>query len=103
MKMATIKKLSPEAQAALDAVRDRPDDQINRTDADCPPTTEEDWKGAVRGALFRGKKPYKRSLTLRLDADVLEWFRQSGEGYQTRMNAALREFMSHHRENPGKR
>ncbi len=38
----------------------------------------------------------KKSLTLRLDADVLEWFREQGKGYQTRINAILRTYMKVH-------
>ena len=41
-------------------------------------------------------RPPKKSLTLRLDADVLEWFRKKGEGYQTRINAILRTYMKAH-------
>ena len=36
--------------------------------------------------------PPKTSIALRVDADVLEWFRAQGPGYQTRMNAVLRAF-----------
>ncbi|WP_307725142.1 BrnA antitoxin family protein [Pararhodospirillum oryzae] len=39
----------------------------------------------------------KGPLTLRLDADVVEWLHQGEEGYQTRINAALRDFTKHHR------
>jgi uncharacterized protein (DUF4415 family) len=35
----------------------------------------------------------KKQLTVRLDSDVIDWFRSQGKGYQTRMNAALRQFM----------
>ena len=35
----------------------------------------------------------KRAISLRLDEDVLEWFRQSGPRYQTRMNAVLRTYV----------
>ena len=35
----------------------------------------------------------KRLVSLRIDADVLEWYRRQGKGYQTRMNAVLRAFM----------
>jgi uncharacterized protein (DUF4415 family) len=35
-------------------------------------------------------------LTLRLDSDVIEWFRAQGIGYQTRMNALLRAYMEEH-------
>jgi uncharacterized protein (DUF4415 family) len=42
------------------------------------------------GVLYR---PIKKPVTLRLDADVLAWFKKSGHGYQTRINRALRELM----------
>lgn len=38
-------------------------------------------------------KPVKRSTTVRIDADVLQWLRAKGAGYQTRLNAILREAM----------
>jgi uncharacterized protein (DUF4415 family) len=38
-------------------------------------------------------KPIKKPVTLRLDADVLAWFKKSGRGYQTRINRALRKLM----------
>jgi uncharacterized protein (DUF4415 family) len=38
-------------------------------------------------------RPAKRQVCLRLDADVLAWFKQGGRGYQTRINRALREVM----------
>ena len=42
----------------------------------------------------------KRQLTLRLDADVLAWFKAQGKGYQTRMNAVLRAFYEARRGQP---
>ena len=36
----------------------------------------------------------KRAISLRLDADVLEWFRRQGVGYQTRINAVLRSYVA---------
>jgi len=38
-------------------------------------------------------KPLKKPVTLRLDADVLAWFKKQGRGYQTRINQALRQLM----------
>ncbi len=38
-------------------------------------------------------RPIKRSITLRLDADVVDWFKKAGRGYQTRINRALRNLM----------
>jgi len=51
-------------------------------------------KHIVRGIARRGLRPIppKASISLRLDADVLEWFKAQGRGYQTRMNAVLRAF-----------
>ena len=48
----------------------------------------------VRGIARRGLRPIppKASISLRVDADVLEWFKAQGAGYQTRMNAVLRAF-----------
>ena len=55
---------------------------------------EADVKHIVRGIVRRGLQPIppKEAISLRVDADVLEWFRAQGEGYQTRMNAVLRAF-----------
>jgi uncharacterized protein len=55
---------------------------------------EADVKHIVRGIVRQGLKPVpaKTSISLRLDADVLEWFKAQGPGYQTRMNAVLRAF-----------
>jgi len=51
-------------------------------------------KHIVRGIARRGLKPIpsKALVSLRLDQDVLEWFKGQGAGYQTRMNAVLRAF-----------
>ncbi len=57
-------------------------------DPDAHPTDEAFWEGGVVVMPER-----KESVTLRLDADVLRWFRAQGKGYQTRINAVLRSFM----------
>lgn len=62
------------------------------TDPDVKPTDEAFWQGA-RVVLPRPKE----SVTIRLDADLLEWFRRE-KGYQTRMNAVLRAYMQAHRQ-----
>ena len=58
--------------------------------SDLPPTTEQDWHGAVRGKFYR---PIKQQLTVRIDADVLEWLKSQGKGYQGRLNEILRAAM----------
>lgn len=47
-----------------------------------------DWSDATRGKLYH---PIKKHVTLRLDADVVEWFKQHHPKYQTAINAALRQ------------
>ena len=80
--------LTEEQKARLEALAERPDSEIDFSDI--PPLTEEFWRNAVRNPFL---KPRKASTTVRLDADVLAWFRAQGEGYQTRMNAVLRREM----------
>jgi uncharacterized protein (DUF4415 family) len=46
-------------------------------------------------------KPIKKPVTLRLDADVLAWFKKSGRGYQTRINRALRKLMKDEKKTSG--
>jgi uncharacterized protein (DUF4415 family) len=44
-------------------------------------------------------RPIKKPVTLRVDADVLAWFKKSGRGYQTRINRALRDLMQEEMKN----
>jgi uncharacterized protein (DUF4415 family) len=55
---------------------------------------EADLKYIVGGIARKGLKvvPPKQSISLRLDADVLDWFKSRGTGYQSRINAVLRAF-----------
>ena len=50
--------------------------------------------GAGFRALDTGVPPPKRAISLRVDQDVLDWFRARGPRYQSRMNAVLRAYMS---------
>jgi uncharacterized protein (DUF4415 family) len=50
------------------------------------------------GSLYR---PIKKAVTLRVDADVLAWFKKPGPGYQTRINRALRNVMMEERKESG--
>jgi uncharacterized protein (DUF4415 family) len=60
--------------------------------SDIPETTPEMFARAV---VRIGLKPVerKKQVTLRLDADVLDWFRAQGRGYQTQINALLRAYV----------
>jgi uncharacterized protein (DUF4415 family) len=74
----------------LDALEDEDIDL-----SDVPEITPEMFAKAV---VRRGLKPApkKQRVTIRLDDDVLEWFRAQGEGYQIRINSLLRAYMEAH-------
>lgn len=59
-----------------------------------PEHPELDVNHIARVIVRKGLKPVeaKRSISLRVDAEVLEWFQAQGPGYQTRMNAVLKAF-----------
>ena len=88
MKKASSKRVTPAQRAELTSLAARRDDAIDTSDA--PELL--DWSGARRGLFYR---PVTQQLTLRLNADVVAWFKShttSDEGYQTRINRALREY-----------
>ncbi|HOV95828.1 MAG TPA: BrnA antitoxin family protein [Thermomonas sp.] len=59
-----------------------------------PDHPETEVRHIVRGVVRRGLQvqPPKSAISLRVDQDVLEWFKIQGAGYQTRINAVLRAF-----------
>ena len=80
MKKRYSEPMTPEEIAALK------DEDIDFSDIQ--PLDETFWKNA---RVVWPDQP-KKQLTLRLDADVVDWFKSQGKGYQTRMNAVLRSF-----------
>ncbi|WP_428541985.1 BrnA antitoxin family protein [Rhodopila sp.] len=80
--------LSAAQRAELKALATVPDEQIDTSDI--PLLSEEFWNSAISNPFYR---PIKQQLTVRLDADVLIWLRSAGPGYQTKLNAILREAM----------
>jgi uncharacterized protein (DUF4415 family) len=98
----TVKfRLDPNAPPPLtDAQRQRlaslaamPDDKIDYSDIP-QQTTAVQWTRP--GALVPAEN--KHQITLRIDADVLTFFKETGKRYQSRINAALREYMNAHRK-----
>lgn len=80
----------------LDAMKDEDIDL-----SDIPEVTPEMF---AKGIVRRGLKPIvKKQLTLRLDSDLIEWFKEQGRGYQTKMNALLRAYMEEHKRVAGAR
>jgi len=84
----TLPPMTEERLAKLEALAQRPDSEIDFSDI--PELTEEQWKTAERGHFYR---PVKLQITARVDADVLEWLKAQGKGYQSRINAILRREM----------
>jgi uncharacterized protein (DUF4415 family) len=68
-------------------------------DIDYSETAEITPEMFARAVVRKGLKPVprKEQLTLRIDSDVLDWFRKQGQGYQTRINALLRAYMEAHK------
>ena len=65
-----------------------PDASIDTSEI--PELSDEVWSVGVRGRFYR---PVKQQITARVDADVLDWLKSQGRGYQGRMNAILRREM----------
>ena len=74
----------------VDAMKD---DDIDYSD--CPALSTEEF---ARGILRKGLTPVPRKtqLTIRVDSDVLDWYKSLGAGYQTKINALLRAYMEAH-------
>lgn len=85
------KKLTKEQQEEIRKLQEMPDEEIDYSDI--PPAG--DWNKAVVGRFYR---PIKETVTIRLDADVLDWLKQGGKGYQTRVNSILRAVMERQRK-----
>lgn len=89
----TLDSLPPLTEAqrtGLQALALHPGTEIDTSDT--PEMTTEQWNNARRGNFYR---PVKRQITARLDADVLDWLKGQGKGYQSRINAILRREMLH--------
>jgi len=91
MKDADMSKGRRNRKKELERLAEMSEEQIDTSDI----PEVRDWEGALRGRFYR---PVKKQVTLRLDADLLEWFRSQGKRYQTRINAVLREYMETHRK-----
>ena len=81
-----MKKATDDRERELAALAALPDAAIDTSDL----PESDGWDQAERGRFWR---PVKRSVTIRLDADVLDWFRRREPKYQTAINRVLREHM----------
>jgi uncharacterized protein (DUF4415 family) len=83
-----VPKPAPEDWDRLDGVKDEDIDF-----SDIPQIT--DFSGFRPWEDRRLFKPVKVTVTCKIDADVVTWLKQGGKGYQTRLNAILRQAMAH--------
>ena len=91
MKKSATSRKSQTDWARVDALKD---EQIDFSD-----TPEIPAEMFARAVVRRDLKPVPRKaqITLRVDSDVLEWFKKRGPGYQTKVNALLRAYMEAHK------
>jgi len=84
--LKTPPRLGAEQKARLDAVASMPDEEIDYSDA--PHLPDAVWMKAAEQL-----PQTKQQITLRLDAEVLDFFKQTGKRYQSRINAVLRSYV----------
>lgn len=84
---STKKAKSKSVAKQLAELAAMPDSEIDTSDI---PETK-DWSGAETSKFYR---PVKKQVTLRIDAEVLAWFRSKGGKYQTAINQVLREHVA---------
>jgi uncharacterized protein (DUF4415 family) len=82
-----MRKLTKEQKRDIAAIAALKDEDIDLSDM--PEVL--DWSKAEIGKFYR---PPKRSVTMRLDGDVIDWLKGYGKGYQTRVNLLLRHAMA---------
>lgn len=90
MKKTISERLTRRQRAELDALARLPEHEIDTHEM----PEVRDWRDSRRGVFYR---PVKQQLTIRLDADVVAWFKRrasDGRGYQTEINRALREHVA---------
>ena len=81
-----MKTLTKAQRKNLEALANMPDDEINTSDI--PEISN--WDNAVVGKFY---KPIKQPVTIRLDSDIVAWFKSKGGKYQSNINQALREYI----------
>jgi len=80
----------------LQALRDLRDEDIDLSDIP-DQSHKTGWRRASQPVMELVPEENKQQITLRLDAEVLAFFKSTGKRYQSRINAALREYMLAHR------
>jgi len=92
-KSRELKKAYKTDFAAVNAMTNAEVERNAQVDMENPATSASHWAEG-----FVGLPPLKTPVAAKFDADVVEWFKSQGRGYQTRMNAVLRRYMEAHRK-----
>jgi len=88
VKRSELPALTDKHLSELEALSKKPDCEIDCSEIE--PLAEGFWNTSSSGRFYR---PIKTQASVRIDADVLEWLKAPGKGYQTRLNAILRAAM----------
>ena len=91
-----LPKLTEDQKRQLEYIDELPDDQIDTSDI--PELTEEQWRSRTTYVGLFPMHRTKKSVTIRLDSDVVKWFKSQGKGWQTKMNWVLRLYYASHRK-----
>jgi uncharacterized protein (DUF4415 family) len=80
--------------ARVDALTDEEIEEAVRNDPDAPPIVDEEWFAKATLVMPEKKVP----ISLRLDREVVDWFKSNGSRYQSRMNAVLKAYAKAHQK-----
>jgi uncharacterized protein (DUF4415 family) len=85
--------------ARVDALTDEEIEEAVRNDPDAPPIVDEEWFAKATLVMPEKKVP----ISLRIDREVVDWFKSNGSRYQSRMNAVLKAYAKAHQKPPSNR
>src|SRR5258706_15569203 len=91
--MKRAKQLPRHLQRELRALEALPDDQIDTSDI--PEITDAQWRNRKTGLFYR---PVKKPITIRLDVDLVDWFKRQGRGHSRRVDWVFGGDFAGHRE-----
>jgi uncharacterized protein (DUF4415 family) len=83
--------------ARVDALTDEEIEQAIKDDPDAAPLLDEEWFRTAKLVMPERKVP----IALRVDREVVDWFKAQGSRYQTRINAVLKAYMKAHQRKAG--
>ncbi len=85
----------PSGKTDFEKLRKMTDEEIDARRGDDPNFPDIDWENAEVELVI---PVIKQAVSIRLDSDVIDFFKEGGRGYQTRINQVLRSYMEHRKE-----